>query len=421
MSLASRLALVGNFIGARGLQFVAPVAAANLLTTATYGSVEWAHAAATLASTVLVLGLNALVPFVVLRDDARGSLVAAQVHGAVLAGACLTASFVAALFAGSGSPHVVALLFTGTLVMQGLWTYLLRSRGSDAASLYLEASPFVIVALAAAAAAWANLHEPLIAISGVLALMCAILLAATLKECVWALRHGHPLLYRESVEAGVPLMLGSLVTMLATTSGRLGIGLLGGSEHTGTFAAIARIAALPVIAHQLAVVSSFRDLYSVDSGRLQRLALVVLALVSASVVALLALQPLIEPLLGAAFAAAAAAHPVACVLLVAQVTLWSGIALNDLVAARHGVLSSVLPWSAAALLSSLAIAGIELTASGVSVERFAVWHTAVMAALFIAQCCAMACLGVRFAKYWCACLVSFSVITAAALHLRGLL
>lgn len=420
MSLAPRLALVGNFLGARGLQFIAPIAAANLLSVAAYGSVEWAHAAASLASTVLVLGLNALVPFVVLRDDSRGSLAAAQLHGAILAATCVMASLAATVVMGFASAPVLALLFTGALVLQGQWTYLLRSRGADAASLYLEASPFAVVALAAAVGPWIGL-QPLASIGGSLAIMCGFLLAGTVKECACALRQGQPLLYRESVMAGVPLMLGSLVTMLATTSGRLGIGLLGGDEQTGAFAAIARIAALPVVAHQLAVVSSFRDLYAVEAGRLQRLAIAVAMLVSASAVALLSLQPWLEPILGTAFSGAAAAHPTACVLLVTQVPLWSGVALNDLIAARHGVLGRVLPWSTVILVSSLGAAAWVLHVSGVDVDRFAIWHTAVMAVLFAVQCSAMAHYGVRFAKYWSTCLCSFFVITAAALHLRGLL
>jgi O-antigen/teichoic acid export membrane protein len=417
MIAASRLALLAHFASARGLQFLAPVLAANLLAVAAYGAVEWGHAAGSLASTILMLGLTALVPFVVLRGDARGTLAAVQLHATVLGACCLVAAWASAAAFGIGA-GVMAALFTGTLALQGVWTYVLRARGADTASLYLEATPFTLVALAAAGSSWLAPAHAQAAVAGALALALSILLAASVRDCIRHVRHQDAVLYMQSLSAAVPLMLGGLLTMLATTSGRLGIGLMGGSELTGTFAALARIAALPVVAHQLAVVAGFRNLYALPAAELQLLVLRVHGFVTAAVVALVAALPWIAPLLGAAFAAASQAHPVATMLLVAQTVLWSGVALNDLVAARHDVLPRLLPWTAGALCVSLAVAYFALGHVGITVDNFVVCHTGVMAALFVTQCCAMASLGVRFHRYWLACGGSFAVVTAVALSWR---
>jgi O-antigen/teichoic acid export membrane protein len=414
MRFEGRWALLAHFVAGRGLQFLAPVVAANVLAISAYGAVEWGHAAGSLASTVLMLGLAALVPFVMLRSDARGTLVAVQLHATALGFCCFFGALIAAALFGVGA-GVMALLFTGTLALQGVWTYVLRARGDDTASLYLEAAPFTLVAVAAAASAQLLPKHATWVVAGSLSAALLVLLTASVRDCLRHLERQDAVLYLQSVSAAVPLMLGGLLTMLATTSGRLGIGLLGSTELTGAFSAIARVAALPVVAHQLALVASFRNLYAMPAAELQPLMLRVHAWVAAAVVLLLVALPWVHSLLGSAFSTAALAHPVATVLLVTQVVLWSGVALNDLVAARHEQLPRLLPWTAAALCISLALAAAAMGWLGVTVDNFAACHTAVMAVLFATQSLVMVRLGVNFLHYWAACAGSFVVITGLAL------
>ena len=202
-------------------------------------------------------------------------------------------------------------------------------------------------------------------------------------------------------------MLSSLLTLLASTSGRLGIGLVGGAELTGSYAAIARVAALPVVAHQLAVVARFRDLYSISTAQLEKMMQQICIFVTACVGTYLIMLPWAGKLLGPAFHQAAQAHRLASVLLPVQAILWSGMALNDLVAARHDVLGRLLPWTASALVISLGSSLYVLAIAGVSVNLFVTLHTVVLATMFVVQALLMYRAGVKFTRFWALCIGAF--------------
>ncbi len=403
-----------SFGFARGLQFLAPIAVANLLTVGDYGVVELAHASATLLVAVATLGTNGVIPFVILQSGSRGTLGAVFGHQAAIAMACIAAALAAACWRSHASSLVLMALFTGVLALQGLWTYVLRSHGARSVALFVEASPFTLVALAALAAWLSTAALALTFIQAVLLLALCIMLALVLVGWRSETRKG-PARYLETLRAGVPLMLGGMLSLTAYTSGRWGIGLLGGSELTGTYAAIARVAALPVVAHQLAVTAQFRDLFSLSPTKLHALQIRVALFVFAAVVVLLILIPWFGFLFGPAFKQAADAHQVATALLLAQVILWSGLAQNDLIASRHDLLPRLLPWTASALLLSMAAAAAVLLSQGVSVDSFAIWHTCVMAVLFAVQCGVMARMGVRFTRYWLVCAGTFTIAMMAGL------
>jgi hypothetical protein len=206
--------------------------------------------------------------------------------------------------------------------------------------------------------------------------------------------------YRAAMRAGLPLMAAGLLAVVAAASGRVAAGLFAAREDAGAFAAIARVAVLPVVAHQLAVVARFRDLYAVPLGQLERLNTQVLTLVGLAVGVMLLLLPWIAPLFGPVFAGAMRLHPLAATQLCAHVLLWSAVAQNDLLAARHHIMPRVLPWSGAALIISLAGSWALLSVSPASVTLVAACHIAIVAGLFAGQCVAMHRCGATYFRLW---------------------
>lgn len=403
-----RSRFIASFVSARGLQFLAPIAAANLLSRGDYGAIEFAYAAATIAIAVASLGTLNAVPFVMLRSLGSATLRAVILHLSGVVAISLIVALCAATLLGPLSAPVLAAVCTALFAVQGFWTYVLRARGAVALSLYLDALPFTVVS-AAAAGAW--IAAPTQALTAVAtASVCVLVAGIWVTMASWPRlvpSEPEPLRYVATLRAGIPLMVGGLLALLATTSGRLGIGLWGNPDMTGTFAALSRIAALPIVAHQLAVVARFRDFYVIDPPELERLVVKVAGLVALSVGITLLALPWAGPWLGPAFHRAAQQHPLAANLLVAQVILWSAISLNDLIGARHEVLSRVIPWTGSLLAAAIAVAWWILTSAPVTVDRFAIWHTGVMLALFSAQSIALARLGVRFGRFWLFCLVAF--------------
>lgn len=418
VSWRARAKFLASFVSARGLQFLAPIVAANLLSRSDYGVIEFAHAAASLAIAVASLGTLGVVPFVILSSLGRATLGAVILHQAGLVVVSLIIYCCAAILVNPLSSPALVALFTAVFALQGFWVYLLRARDAVTRSLFLEALPFTLVAVAASVAWVVAPTHSLFIVAG--ALLCALV------ACVWATAsqwprlvptYSTPLHYVDTLREGIPLMLGGLLALLATTSGRLGIGLVGDAEMTGAFAALSRIAALPIVAHQLAVVARFRDLYAINLPQLELLVMQVGRFVAISVALTLLAVPWASPWLGPAFHLAAQQHPLAAMLLVAQVILWSGISLNDLIAARHEVLPRVLPWSSSALAVVGTVAAWSLTSDVVTVDRFAIWHTTVMFTLFFAQTVALACCGVRFNRFWASCVFAFAGAIALAICL----
>jgi O-antigen/teichoic acid export membrane protein len=409
VSWLKRGAFIASFFGARGLQFLAPVAVANLLSVGDYGVIEWAHAAATIFVAVATVGTNALIPYILLQSQARGNIYSVYLHQAILSAACVVAAVVFATVGRINSAVVFAALFAAALALQSMWTLRLRSFGATSASLFLEASLFVLIAAAAALGRlWSPPHG-LMFIGTAMLFFHAVLFLAIAQELRIGLSTGAAKAhYGKTLKAGFPLMVGGMLTLLATTSGRLGIGLLGTNEQTGSFAAIARIAALPIVVHQIAVASAFRDLFSVPIDQLRHLLQKLTWFLIMAVIVFLLFLPFGGGFLGPAFHRAVVANPVAGVLLGAQVILWSGVASNDLVAARHNLLPRLLPWTTVALCTGLLVAGIILGWVGVTVDNFAAWHTGVMAVLFVSQSYLMARMGVRFGRYWGLCGAGFT-------------
>jgi hypothetical protein len=395
--LLGRLRLLIDFVAARGLQFLAPVMAANLLPATVYGAVEFAHAAASLLAGVLGLGLPGLIPLALVRGDTRYPLRTLLRHQLWVAAALLLVAL-CSVAAGLPVPTMAAVL-CAALVLQVANAYVLRSAGRASASLYLEAAPFTLIALGAGWAWLMPAGDPMLPIC-VLLLGFVVLLGWYSIGLTSRQSDVGDAQYGRCLRAGVPLMLAGLLSVLLATSARLGAGMLGDAAVTAELAAIARITALPVVVHQLIIVAKFRELYALPEAVLQRLLLGLLLAVTASGLLLWCLLPWISPWLGSAFADASGAHPHATRLLIAQVLIWSGIAMNDLLATRASLMSLILPWTLLTGLAGLGLAGGWLWAAGADVWRIAAAQTGVMVLVFVVQSLLLAAHGVRHRAYW---------------------
>lgn len=407
-----RFMLLINFISARGLQFVAPIVVANLLPSSIYGEIEFAHAAASLLANVIGLGLPALIPLALVRNDLRYPLKTLLTHqlwaaGALLAGATIFVSF-------GSSKWLITALFCAALVLQISWSYTLRSNGRTSTSLYLDAAPFALVALGSSIAWLMPRIESLIVISSILAGF-VLILGYCIQRTLQNLKSSGTTRYTQCVRAGIPLMLAGLLSVLLATSARLGAGLLSDTRVTGELAAIARVTALPIIIHQLFTVAKFRELYGLPDAVLQRLLIRLCISVCISSVLLWCSLPWLAHWLGSAFAEAERAHPKATGVFIAQVIVWSGLAMNDLLATRAGVMSLILPWTFAATLSAMILVVLVLLNLNVDVLQIALAQTGMMIILFAAQSALMAYNGVRQTMYWFATLFATLFLIVAAL------
>jgi hypothetical protein len=389
---------LGSFLLARALLFAAPLLLASVLPADDYAQIEWALATATLAAAVVTLGSGGLVPIVLVGGDAAGtSLRGIRWHHLLVAGAALAAAVLLHLTTHDARMWQVPLLI-GVLALTMLKSTELRSNERASASLFVDA--LLLVSMAGLAFAgvrvWGGL-SPWFAPMALLAIF-GVLLLRDLRDELNGGGWRAPALrgeWRRAIRAGIPLMLTGALATLITTSGRAGVGWLLVPQAAADYSVLSRGAALPIVVHQILVVAVFRKLFAVAPQALSRLQTIIVALVSASSLLLWWLLPFYDNLLGPAFARAAAAHGVSLLMLLAQALLWSAIALNDTLNARHGTAGAVLRWSAPSLVLILAASWAVFSAGPASLDRFVLIHSVAMLAFFVCQTGAMWQQGVR--------------------------
>jgi O-antigen/teichoic acid export membrane protein len=396
----------------RGVLFVAPFLLANFLPNADYGLLETALAAASVLASLATLGTTSATPLVLLGHNTAASMKGIITHHLLVVVIALIFLFVGAALHYSNVWLLTALLTAG-MTMQSLGSIHLKSKGHGDASVLIDAGLLGLMALAICIAHVTSESAPMTWIWGATLSYSLILVMAYLWILNLMKHTNEPLAWGQTLQLGIPLMMGGLVSFLATTSGRLGMGLMAGPLLTADYAVLARAAALPIVAHQLILIAKFRNLFAQPDAAVARATMHIVLLVGASVIGLIAFSPWLGMLLGPAFVRAFELHRVSCFWIVAQAVLWSAIALNDLVIARHQVMPKVLPYTMSLLGLALFLGWLCLNLTDLTLELFVVVHSAVMLFFYMAQSWIMNRLGLHLYKTWLVTITIFIVLTGA--------
>lgn len=414
-SVFKRAALLFGFVTARGLQVLSPISVAALLPLEAYGLVEWAHAGATVFTNAAMMGVAALVPLYLIRSADRrvvpGNIRAAGFHSLVITLACLLVALILVWQQGLDGPMVLLCAFGAMFATHNFLTSFLRATKRMVLALYFEALPFSLVAIGACGARLMAEWRPLVLIIYILFIAAATLAVVSLRlQFRWRSSPLHFRNYLATLRAGIPIMGSGVIAVAATAAGRFGSGTIGGPEVAGTFASLARIASLCIVAHQFIVISRYKDLYASACPELQDIGLVANLWVTLSCLAMVFITAVIAPLLGPAYAKAAMLHPEAAVWLIAQVVIWSGTATNETLALRTGVVGRAALLSALCLTAMVGLAVVVLRGADPDVVAFARWHTAIMAILFVAQVVSLWAVKAFFTRYWVSVGCSFLLV-----------
>jgi O-antigen/teichoic acid export membrane protein len=413
--LSRTIFYLASFGLARGGLFVAPIVLANLLAPADYGALELAQALASIGATVLALGTSAAVPLVLVRKVTTASWGGVLLHQAGSV-ALLVGLALAAVMAGAPPVIWLTALCTGTLMLQGLWSVTLKSQGRGEASLLMDAGFWGVVTLAAMVA-YGLMIPTIQRATWALGALVAYL-AALACWTVWRLAEAAPdsasRMYAPTVRTGLPLMAVTLLALLATTSGRLGIGLLSTPEITADYAVLFRATALPIVAHQVIMVARFRQIFELPTLELERRLPVVVGLVGASAVVFWLLSGVAGGVLGPAFVSAFTRHRTEGLVILSQCILWSAIALNDLVNTRSQSAGMVARGSALYFVLVLPLAWWFLSSRQVTLSLFVPVHSAVMAGYFLTQAMVMWRCGIKLVRTWGLTLGGFLALSALA-------
>jgi O-antigen/teichoic acid export membrane protein len=393
---------------ARGSLFFAPILVANLLGVAHYGQLEFAQAVASTSAPILALGTAAAVPLVLVRNVEAASWEAILLHHGLAVAVLLAVALASVLLNGPDAVWLVGLC-ASALMLQAVWSLALKSAGRAESALFLDAGFWGLLAISALAGSLAGApsHARWIWVVCTLSGYVAVLLAFTLAKLILVRPKLRFLRYASTLRLGAPLMVGALLSTLATASGRLGVGLLSTPAMVGDYSVLFRATALPIVAHQVIMVASFRSIFELPTPLVQRRLSIVIGLVAACTGFVWILSGHIAPLLGPKFQATFESHRAEGLLILTQCILWSGVALNDMVNSRHQIAGKVAVAAAVYLLSALPIGWWVLSARPFSLGVYVPVHSLILAGYFVTQVVVMWRAGVRFAQTWTIALTTF--------------
>lgn len=400
-----RLINVGKFLFtfglARGALFVAPIVLSNLLSPADYGVIEMAQAFASVSVPLLALGMGSVVPLALVLKRENLSWAAILLHhlgvGVALAGLALIL-----MAAGAGVVLWLSILALAVLMLQGLWSVSLKSYGRGETSLLMDAGFWCSLTIAGLLAFGFSLpdQQRWEWAVGALMLYLLMLIGLTYGALARVRQPSQPLHYRETLRAGLPLMAGTLLSTLATMSGRLGMGVLSSPEVVADYAVLYRATMLPIVAHQVLMVSGFRLIFELPPAMLQRRLSLMVGLVAACVAGFAAFSSLFGFALGPRFMATFAAYRVEGLLILAQCVLWSAVPLNDILAARHNTASLMMRCTVFYLVVAFSLAWWFLSHEPVTLARFVPIHSFVLAGYFLVQVAVLYSSGLRLMSAW---------------------
>lgn len=415
--LGATLRYLAAFGIARASLFAAPVLLANLVSISDYGQVETAQSLGSILSVLAAFGLSSTIPLILIQKDRSARWDTLLLMIAAGSSTIIAIGVIGGLIArDSGSLWFLVPFATASLMLQGLWSTVLKAHGKGTAAVFVEAS-FWMAALAGGLL-YAGFGPSLAWLAGLILVQCAILLAITIRTWLEVRAPFGLDDLRNNLQLAAPLLFTAILSIFVSTAGRAILSMVSPGEAVGLYAVLYRATALPLVAHQILIIWQFREAFSWDEAKAGRLLALIVAAVAASALLLWLMLPPLGWLLGQRFFETFSQHGAAAGIILAQTVLWSAIAMNDLLNSRLKIAGTVAVGTA--LFLALAVPSVLVWLDRFPVEfnpaamlnRFVAGYAALMLGFYLVQCGAMYRKGARFPALWGVSIVSFvSLVT----------
>lgn len=405
---------------ARASLFAAPVLLANLVSISDYGNLETAQSLGSILSVLLAFGLSSTVPLILIQKDRSARWDTLLLMVAAGSAIIISAGAVGGLIARDvASLWLLVPIATAALMLQGLWSAVLKSRGNGTAAVFVEAS-FWLAALAGGLL-YAGFGPSMVWLAGLILVQCAILLTITIRAWLAAREPFCLADLKDNLRLAVPLLFTAILSIFVSTAGRAILGTVSPGEAVGLYAALYRATALPLVAHQVLIIWQFREVFSWDEAKAGHLLAAIVVAVAVSALAMGLILPPLGWLLGQRFFDTFGQHGATTGIILAQTVLWSAIAMNDLLNSRLKISGSVAVVTA--LFLALAVPCLlvlleRLPAGGnpaTMLDQFVAGYAALMLGFYLVQIGAMYRRGARFLPLWGVSIASFASLIALSL------
>jgi hypothetical protein len=392
---------------ARGSLFISPIVVSSFLSHDSYGIIETTQAIGSITAILFGLGTASVVPLVLLSKIGNASMEAIFTHQIIASAALLLIFAIGYIF--DRNLVWLSALCSMALLLQTLWSATHRSEGRNGVSLFLDAGFWIVIATTAMIASNISIFRSHVdgTIIVSLSLYVGALLYFTINNYRKTQTETSLSTYISTLNLGFPVMLAGLLTLLATTSGRLGMGLLSTPEMAADYAALFRGTSLPIVAHQLILVSNYKKIFKLPPTDLGKSLFKIVGFVTLCVIVFLLASTPLSPLLGSAFSTASSKYRTESLLILCQCILWSACSLNEIVCSRSQISATMVRVTTYYFLAALPISYGYLSHTDLSIKAFVITHSAVMIGYFMTQVYVISKDGIALPWTWATTLVAF--------------
>ena len=316
------------FLCGKGIQFIAPLLLANILSVEQYGLIEFSMSIALAMVSLLSMGAFTFIPRKILQKDVWISRNAVYRYLVLVSLILIILSF---FFSSESPPSATQLSFSfcGILLLQGGLSATLKSFQKRSMAMILDAMLWIVILLSA----WSIFARTNSSIDSSLLISCAVyfcLLTCLIFRSKDRSEEDNKKLNLRYVSAGIKITVVGFCSVAIAVSGRFLVGLIFSVEEVGFYSSLYRVAILPIIAHQFIILYLYKYAYKAQDRKFSNFGSLVFLCTSICALMLWVVMPYSGFIFGLAFENSLSSNADLFLLLIVNGPIWSAIAVNEL-------------------------------------------------------------------------------------------
>lgn len=401
------LFLVG-FVFTKGSVFLVPLLLAETLSAEEFGLFEYSLAGLGFVINALInLGVPASYPYFIVRKKKSDLLNAFSLHPMVLS-SVFVFNQIGLLF-GLSEKIYLSLNVAYIIANQVNYSIRLKSESRPVSAIFYD-SGIYLVALVCLILFWTGiapasleLIKSAIFIYALYYLVRAIwFFVREEKERIWER-------YQILLKYAVPVMFGSFLIFLITSSGRILVEHFFGMESVAVYGFYYRLSAVVVVIYQMVSILFFRDLYTANPKKLDKYYSLFFLFIGSLSLLVFYLTPLFMPLISDFYAGTIADHRTDYFLLSGQMLMWIATALNSSIIDRENQ-AGINNWRFLILIAATLL--LLFLLQGITLQHLILLHSIVIWFAAIVQYYSLYRVGVEFRRS-AAVLTAFLLVIVA--------
>lgn len=327
------------FLFSKGVAFLAPILLVKFIALEDYGEVEFAYSTGSVVAVLLMLGLSGAYPYFILKREEKQKEQCFFFYGYFILFVFLVAAVV--FYAGYIlQATYFVFLFSAIFALQRLYSSILKSNDKGYIGVLYDGGYYFLLTFIISICLLLHVNSYIlflrmgmeVYLGGLIILFCV---RYRKTKTAISLRKE----YREIIRYSVPLILSGIIVFWLTSSARIYIRYLLGYEKVGIYSLYFRYVGISVIIYQFCYITFFKRLYLTSAQKLDKYFMALMLVICSVCFLFYFFYPWVSGyLLGNSGTTLSSEL---YMLLVLQMPLWVGIALNEGIISRENIVNKM--------------------------------------------------------------------------------